>query len=530
MGMEMVRPPDSVTVHTDTGRIALDKTADGEWGRGDVSVMARLQGNDLPVKLAASHSAVMWVHLWWRCELAPGLRILGDAWERGYGDLEWRGVVPQRPLPWYFLTYDGSTTDACGVETAAHSFCFWQIDTTGFSLWLDVRCGGCGVQLGNRTLTAAVVVAREGSDGETPFEAARAFCKMLCAAPRLPARPVYGGNDWYYAYGSNSQEQILDDAALIAELAPTGGNRPFMVIDSGWQLGYPGCSGGPWLSNRKFPNMHRLASEIRRLTVRPGLWTRPLLTLEGLPESWLLPKKRFTNQPPGNVMDPTVPDVLAQVADDIRTFTGWGYELIKHDFTTWDLLGKWGFEMGADITSPGWHFADRSVTTAEALLGLYRTIREAAGDALIIGCNTVGHLTAGLHELQRTGDDTSGSEWERTRRMGVNTLAFRAPQHEAFFAADADCVGLTNQVPWEMNWQWLDLLARSGTALFVSADPKAVGPQQRTALKQAFDAASRPQPVGEPLDWLDTTCPARWILNGQRTRFNWFGDEGAWPF
>ncbi|PYT32182.1 MAG: hypothetical protein DMG58_10690 [Acidobacteria bacterium] len=43
---------------------------------------------------------------------------------------------------------------------------------------------------------------------------------------------------------------------------------------------------------------------------------------------------------------------------------------------------------------------------------------------------------------------TSGRDWNRTRRMGVNTLAFRGVQHGAFFATDADCVGIMAAVPW----------------------------------------------------------------------------------
>ena len=74
---------------------------------------------------------------------------------------------------------------------------------------------------------------------------------------------------------------------------------------------------------------------------------------------------------------------------------------------------------------------------------LYAAIREAAGPSVVIGCNTIGHLGAGFFELQRTGDDTSGREWERTRKMGVNTMAFRLPQHGTFFAADADCAPIT---------------------------------------------------------------------------------------
>ena len=48
--------------------------------------------------------------------------------------------------------------------------------------------------------------------------------------------------------------------------------------------------------------------------------------------------------------------------------------------------------------------------------------------------------------LNRTGDDTSGRIWERTRRMGVNTLAFRLPQHNTFYHIDADCVGIFGMI------------------------------------------------------------------------------------
>ena len=69
---------------------------------------------------------------------------------------------------------------------------------------------------------------------------------------------------------------------------------------------------------------------------------------------------------------------------------------------------------------------------------------------MIIACSAVGHLSAGIFELYRIGDDNGGNKWSRTRNIGVNTLAFRGPQHGAFFAVDADCVGLTAReaIPW----------------------------------------------------------------------------------
>ncbi len=210
---------------------------------------------------------------------------------------------------------------------------------------------------------------------------------------------------------------------------------------------------------------------------------------------------------------------------------GWGFELIKHDFSTFDAFGRFGERMELDLTGAGWNWADRSLTNAEVLLAFYRTIRAAAGDVAIIGCNTVGHLAAGLVEVQRIGDDTSGRQWERTRRMGVNSLAFRLAQHGTFFTADADCVPCTPVTPWEKNRQFLDLVARSGTALFVSVDPQsrtaAIDADLRAALKVALDGGE-PGSV-EPLDWLTTTSPRRWRIGGSERTFDWLEPAGAVP-
>ncbi len=528
---DILRPPDRVTAFGNGGPRELSAGQEGVWRNGDVEVVTTPGGGVLPVQISAPQTALHRIKLRWQTPVPPQTRLLGDHWERGYGDLEWRGLMPERVMPWYVLLHDGTRTHGLGVKTGVNALCFWQADSAGVTLWLDVRNGGGPVELGERVLDAATVVVRPGREGETAFAAGQAFCRLLCDDPRLPAHPVYGGNNWYHAYGNSAQQAILEDTRRIASLAPGGDNRPYMVIDDGWQLCRPTASGGPWYEgNRRFPDMPGLAARMKSEGVRPGLWVRPLLTVERVPDAWALPGRASSEWGGAVVLDPTVPDALAHIAEDIARLVGWGYELIKHDFSTFDLLGRWGFAMGAEVTDGGWRFADRSRTTAEVILDFYRTLRAASGDALLLGCNTVGHLGAGLLEIQRTGDDTSGRDWGRTRRMGVNTLAFRMPQHEAFFAVDADCVGLTNAVPWEFNRQWLDLLARSGTPLFVSAAPDAVGPLQERALKEAFAAASQPQPPGEPLDWLDTTCPGLWHLSGEETQFDWFGAEGASPF
>ena len=508
--------PDLVIVQTDTEKLTAKQVSEHVWQAGSVTVSCEegawyLASPELPVKR---------ILLRWKHSFAKDSLILNDHYERGYGDLEWRGFAAERILPWYFMMQENGAVNGYGVKTNPNAICLWQMTDSDISLYLDVRSLGGGVQLGKKKLRMAEIVTHKGTDGETAFEATRRLCALMCTKAVLPDAPVYGGNNWYYAYGKSSEAEILADTDRIANWSEGLQNRPFMVIDSCWQSGIAlsGAAGGPYLhGNPDFPDMAGLAAKIKAKGVRPGIWCRPLLTTEDVPEHWIL----RTLPGEGNVLDPTVPEVLRQVGADIKRICSWGYELIKHDFTTYDLTGLWGFEMGSRITSQTRRFADPSVTTAEAMKALYKTIYENAGSALIIGCNTVAHLIPGYAHIQRTGDDTSGVDWERTRKMGVNTLSHRMAQHNIFFAADADCVGLTEKVPWEMNRRWLDVLAKSSTALFLSADPKALMPEIEAEIKKAFAFAASNTKLLIPLDWMHNTCPTEWTDGAETFRYDW---------
>ena len=224
-----------------------------------------------------------------------------------------------------------------------------------------------------------------------------------------------------------------------------------------------------------------------------------------------------------HTLDPTDDAVLEQVGRDIRRLRDWGYKLIKHDYSTYDIMGLWGRDMGSGLIAPGRRFRDSSRTTAEIIKRLYLTIRESAGEGVtVIGCNTIGHLAAGIFELQRTGDDTSGREWTRTKNMGVNTLAFRLPQNGTFFAADADCIGITRSIPWEKNRLWLDAVMRSGSPLFASIAEDAYDKTVKEALTHAFDIASvQDDSLFEPVNWMTRRLPTIWQKNGERYTYDW---------
>ena len=511
--VDVTKAPDRVHVVTETG--TSDQAA-SDLAR--VSVLPAADGQR--VCLSAPATAVKSLELHWSGTIDPGGKCLGDTWERAYADLGWRPLAESGAMPWYFVTTFKGVTDGYGVLTGPGAMCHWTADATGITLHADVRCGGMGVRLGNRTLDVCTVVSRPGKAGEQAFDALGTFCRIMCPHPRLPGQPVYGYNDWNSTYGHNTAEHFLQDAATLSSLCPSGPNRPYMVVDDGWQAnrqgGHP--SGDPWdQTNAAFgSSMTDLCRRVKSLHARPGLWYRALEAWPSAPKDQLLPGK--------NVFDPSVPAVRERIADDMRRFRSWGIELVKHDYSTVDLLGKFGNALGGHGTDDGWAFADRTRTTAEIISDLYRTIREAGGDGLIIdGCNTVSHLSAGVFDLCRIGDDTSGEQWDRNWQYGVNCLAFRAPQQGAFYAADPDMVALAKAgaIPWEKNKQWMQLASHSGTVFFVSWKVDLMDDDIRTALRESFAAAARPQPLARPLDWMDTRVPARWLLDEQEVTFSW---------
>lgn len=500
--MNVLREPNRISVITEEGRVK------------DTMVSFCLNEQEgMTVYASATQDALCYVILQWDSCLTPPVRILTDDWERSYGTLEWRGIVPDRKLPWYFLVSHGDTTYGVGVKVRPNALCYWQVTSSMIQLVLDVRNGGCGVQLQGRKLDIATIVSAEYV-GKSAFLAAADFCSVMCSDPLLPPHPVYGSNNWYYAYGKSSAREILQDTSYLAELTQGLQNRPYMIIDDGWQIN--DCA-GPWhTGNTDFPNIKELADRMSDQNVRPGIWTRLLHD-----RSWKLPRE-WNLRDTLDTLDPSHPAVLNHVGEIMQRFSDWGFQMVKHDFSVYDTIGHFAFNMPKNIVGDGWHFYDRSRTTAEIMKEFYRVVLRNAGQALIMGCCVMNHLCAGYVHINRIGNDTSGKEWGKTRFCGVNALAFKLFHHNKFYAADADCAGLTELIPWEMNVQWLDLLAKSSSPLFVSSKKGVLNSSQMDVLREAYRIASIQDGQLEPIDWMDNTIPSRWLYNGTEIQYQWY--------
>ncbi len=525
-----LRLPDITSLYLDGAKYDF---YNGDCSCDDGYVSFKLENDALTVYATSYEKGARYVRLRWNESMRKDVKILGDAWERGYGDLRWGPVFNDRCMPWYMaasngsdatLDYTGRYTECFGVGVQPNAMAFWQYDPCGITLWLDIRNGGNGTLLNGRVLECATIYFKEYKETGA-FFAIKEFCAVMSPNPYLPDHVVYGSNNWYYAYGKSSHDEIIADTKFVKEMCAECENIPYMVIDDGWQ---PHSCDAPWdRGNERFPDMEKTAREIAALGVRPGIWVRYLINgrdneprkVDTFPEEWY-----FTHQK--KVLDPSHPQVLNYVKETTERLIKWGYRLIKHDFSTFDIFGRWGFEITDKLAMDGWSFYDRTKTSAEIVKNFYKVIKDSSDGAVIIGCNAIGHLCAGLHQLNRTGDDTSGFEWNRTARMGVNTLAFRVAQNNLFFGADADCVGITGAIDWSLNREWLKALSLSSSSLFVSCKPGILNEKETEELKEAFKIASVQKDEFIPLDWMETTCPERYLINGKEITFNWYPKNG----
>ncbi|MGN1142423.1 MAG: hypothetical protein ACI4TF_14585, partial [Oliverpabstia sp.] len=363
--IKTVIQPDWITIRTENEIITREYRSDEIYGNC-IQVEVEVSRKKTDIWLSSPHMAVKWVILRWNERLLSSGKVMGDAWERGYGNFEWRGISANRCMPWYFLAEYMGGFLGTGVMTNPSAMCFWQTDTAGITLYMDVRCGGQGVLLGERRLKMCSVIQRLYNSGNA-FDAAKSFCSSLCPSPLIPKVPVYGSNNWYYAYGNTSQEDILRDTEYIARLTEKCSYRPYMILDDGWQERHQidGYNGGPWRKgNERFPDMKKLASQMKKRGVNPGIWIRPLYDqVTKFPEEWKLSHTKG--------LDPSHPDVIEHIKKDVETICKWGYELIKYDFVTYDIFGRWGFEMNPSVTDGGWHFYNTSMTSAEVVKKLY---------------------------------------------------------------------------------------------------------------------------------------------------------------
>ena len=139
-----LRLPDVTSLYLDGAKYDF---YNGDCSCDEGYVKFKIKDGALLVYSTSFEKGARYVRLRWNEAMRKDIKVLGDAWERGYGDLNWGPVFNDRCMPWYMavsngsdscLDYSGRYTECFGVGVQPNAMAFWQYDTCGITLWLDI--------------------------------------------------------------------------------------------------------------------------------------------------------------------------------------------------------------------------------------------------------------------------------------------------------------------------------------------------------------------------------------------------------
>ncbi|HVE86046.1 MAG TPA: glycoside hydrolase family 36 protein, partial [Myxococcales bacterium] len=350
-------------------------------------------------------------------------------------------------------------------------------------LWAQLQFEGQRIPSGARLKLPSLFVGR----GRGALDR---YAQRLSREPRpVPA----GWCTWYHYYTRIDEAEChrnLDHARRL----------PWPVklfqLDDGYQREL-----GDWLdTNEKFPSgLAALARKAREAGLVPGLWVAPFIARLGSRLArehprWLLRDRRgrrvvaLWNPMWGPLsfayaMDATHPELLEHLRTVFTALREQGFGFFKLDFLYAAAL-------------PG-AYHDPGLTSLRALREGLRIIREAVGDAYILGCGCPLEAGAGLVDSMRVGNDVTpywsglvdrfigrGFEQLSTRNCIRNTLV-RAPFNLRLFHGDPDCLITTGLSPAEQR-TLAQVAALSGGTLMISDDLGELDGARRDVLDFAF--------------------------------------------
>ena len=82
-------------------------------------------------------------------------------------------------------------------------------------------------------------------------------------------------------------------------------------------------------------------------------------------------------------------------------------------------------------------------------------------------------------------------------------------------------MGITRKLDWNINRRWLDVVAKSGTPLFISIGDDAYTPEVQADITEAFRMNVSNGQVSRPVDWMENMIPQVWDSAFGRDTYQW---------
>jgi len=359
-------------------------------------------------------------------------------------------VFLERLVSDYFLAWDGGLAGFLASRIGHPYFAIEGSDLVGYIEYFDTP-------FEDPVLLEPLVVV-EGGPVEQLLEE---YALRVGAENEVrvnPWNPV-GWSSWYQYFTG------LRTADVEKNLEIAKARFPFEVfqIDDGYESDI-----GDWLEVKEgFSGLPDLARLIGRQGYHPGLWTAPFAAAET--------SRQFERHPDWMVSDIGLPKFC---------FRGWNKDVFALD-TTNPRVKNWLFEMFGELRKMGFDYhkidfvfsaamegvRSRRVTPIQAYREGLAVVREAIGDAFLLGCGAPLLPSIGFVDGMRVGEDTAPF-WDSSKATleGVNAYhalknsILRSFMHRKWWLNDPDCL-LLRRRDIELSDNERELYARTAGAL-----------------------------------------------------------------
>jgi hypothetical protein len=304
---------------------------------------------------------------------------------------------------------------------------------------------------------------------------------------RFPLPPS-GWCSWYFFYQEINEDEIKLAAKWIAENLKDYGVQ-YVQIDDGWQGTGRGLGENrDWSTiNNRFPSgMDGLASYIKSLGLKPGIWLAP----HGQSNEAVVKNHAgvFLMKPDGTtasstwegkfLVDPSAPESQKYLKDLFAKLSSWGYEYFKIDgqpIVVREYRNKKSF-----MKNP---VEDTDELYRETL----RSIRDGIGpDRYLLGCWVVPLEGVGLMNGSRIGADVLPN-WDGFKFAMRATMQYYFMHNVAWYA-DPDVFIVRAPLPIEQARAWATLQGLTGQAALMSDRLVDLSPERVELIKRVYPA------------------------------------------
>jgi hypothetical protein len=397
----------------------------------------------------------------------------------------------------------------------------------------------------------------------------------------LPPQPaVYC--TWYHA-GASDERRLLANARFAEkELRPWG--LSVLQIDDKWQSRLPvdfpfdgdenDIEGvGPIKvfvdANTNYPSgMQYTARQLSKRGFVPGIWFMPFAGTFNNPY-FAERQEMFAHWDDGTpivtrwsgtLLDMSHPQTQTFVHDRVKRIADWGYRYFKLDgmhtgavthnvyvntgYATegrWlnspNFIGRQDEPGGSSSEEPSQALFDPGMTHIQAYRKGLQTVREAAPDAFILGCNVSQNMRSmggafGLIDAMRIGPDNGGAgrgDWNsvcKGARHGSNLYFL----NRRVWHNDPDPVYVRPSNPLESARIMVSWVAVTGSMLTTSYQFPELPPERLDLLKRCMPSHHA---TVRPVDLFESDPPTTWLLTDRRRDtsryvmglFNWHKEQ-----